>query len=397
MIVKTRFFRQKFFALTFIFAIFSNFSFAQHDAHKSEGNVDEKIEGQIKESFNVKDATFHHLLDSYDWEFFKKEDGTMVKISLPRILINPVGGGLDFFGSTHAAEEAGYLDAHHYNHNAHHGELLVPEGKEELESLQANLANAATPGDKHHAEEALMAAVNKYRPWDFSITKNVLYIFIVSAILVFLFISIGNAYKKRANQAPKGVQSFFEPVVVFIRDLAKENIPHGYEKYVPLLLTIFFFIWFLNMMGLVPFSGNVTGNISVTLALAIVSLIVTLFSAKKGYWKHILWPPVPHAVKLIFIPVEIIGIFTKPFALTIRLFANMTAGHVIVISLLSLIFIFGKSGAEPGVGYGVGIFSSLFIIAISVLELFVAVLQAFVFTMLTSVFIGQAVEEEEHH
>jgi F-type H+-transporting ATPase subunit a len=165
----------------------------------------------------------------------------------------------------------------------------------------------------------------------------------------------------------------------------------------PLLLNLFFFIWFLNMAGMIPFSGNVTGNISVTLALSLVSLVVIAASANKGYWKHIFLPPVPHGVKPILIPVEIIGIFTKPFALTIRLFANMTAGHVMMISLLSLIFLFGKMGAAPGIAWGTGVFSTLFILFISLLELFVAALQAYVFTMLTAVFIGQAIANHNHN
>jgi F-type H+-transporting ATPase subunit a len=213
-----------------------------------------------------------------------------------------------------------------------------------------------------------------------------------------MFINIARAYKKRPDQAPKGSQSFFEPIIEFVREeIAAPNLYNKTDKYMPLLLSLFFFIWFLNMAGMIPFSGNVTGNISVTLSLALISLAYIVASANKGYWKHIFLPPVPHGVKPILIPVEIIGVFTKPFALTIRLFANMTAGHVMMISLLALIFLFGKMGASPGIAWGTGIFSSLFIIFISVLELFVAALQAYVFTMLTAVFIGQAIENHNHN
>jgi F-type H+-transporting ATPase subunit a len=216
--------------------------------------------------------------------------------------------------------------------------------------------------------------------------------------MLIIFISIARAYAKRPDTAPKGTQSFFEPIIQFVRDeIAKENIPGNYERFMPLLLTMFFFIWFLNTLGLIPFSANVTGNISVTATLALVTLIVTNVVANKAYWKHIFWPPVPLGVKPILIPVEMIGILTKPFALTIRLFANMTAGHVIMISLLGLIFIFGKMGHNPGAAWGTGVFSTAFILFTSSLEVFIALLQAYVFTMLTSVFIGQAVAEEEHH
>lgn len=372
------FFGQKKILLALLVLFFAKFSFASEaPAHGSETK------------FNVKETTFHHLLDNYDWEFYTKADGTPVKISLPRILWNPKTSNLDVFGSTEAALAAGYLDAHHYDHSAKHGDLLVPQAKETLEH-----------GDAPHADahEAAAVDVSEYKPWDFSITKNVLFMFIASFILILVFTAVARGYKKNEGKAPKGIQSFFEPIVVFVRDdIAKPNITHNYERFMPLLLTLFFFIWFLNMLGMMPFSGNVSGNISVTLALSLVTLIAVNFSANKAYWKHILWPPVPHAIKLIMVPLEILSIFTKPFALTIRLFANITGGHVIMVSLLGLIFIFGKMGQNVTAGWGVGFFSTMFIVAISLLELFVAVLQAFVFTMLTAVFIGQATAEEEHH
>ena len=347
----------------------------------------EALEHGGEEKFNVKETTFHHLLDNYDWEFYKKPDGTPVKLSLPRILWNPKANKLDVFGKTEKAIEAGYVEAHHFDADAKHGDLLVPEVK-------------AVTGDVHEgaAHEEAKLDVSEYKPYDFSITKNVLFMFIAAALLILIFTAVARGYKTNEGKAPKGIQSFVEPAVVFVRDeIAKPNIGHGYEKYMPLLLTMFFFIWILNMMGMIPFAGNVSGNISVTLAMSLVTLFVVNFKATKAYWKHILWPPVPHGLKPIMVPLEVLGIFTKPFALTIRLFANMTGGHVIMVSLISLIFIFGKLGQAPALGWGVGFFSTLFIVAISLLELFVAALQAFVFTLLTAVFIGQSTADVEHH
>lgn len=379
------FFAQKFFLVALFSLFLSNISFASDDANHGES-----------EKFNVKAATDHHLLDTYEWEFYKKADGTPVKIDLPRILYHGQTG-LQFFPSTDAALAAGYLDAHHYDHEgAKHGDLLIPQAKDALGDGHHDAHATATHADDAHAEHA---SVGDFKPIDFSITKNVLFMMIAAVLMFIIFTSVARAYAKRQGMAPKGMQSLFETVVVFVRDeIAKPNInQHKYERFMPLLLTLFFFIWFLNILGLIPFSSNVTGNISVTLALSLVTLIAVNFSANKAYWKHILWPPVPHGVKVIMIPLEIISIFTKPFALTIRLFANISGGHIIMISLLSLIFIFGEMGRNAVAGWGVGFAATLFSVAIGLLEIFVAALQAFVFTMLTAVFIGQAVEEEAHH
>lgn len=371
-----------------VFTLFITSASAQHGV--DEGNAREQ-------GFDVKEAIFHHLYDAYQFDFWKKNDSQFVTLELPRILYNSQSGKLDFFGGTHAAEEAGYLDFHHYNHDAVHGTLLVPEAKPIVEEMEAKLASAS-PEEKKAIHNEYVSKLGAYAPYDFSLTKNVILIFIVTILMLVIFLNIAGAYKKREGMAPKGSQSFFEPIIEFIRDeIAKPNLHGSYERFMPLLLTLFFFIWFLNMLGMVPFSGNITGNIAVTLTLSLVTFVVILFAANKGYWKHIFWPPVPHAVKPILIPVEIIGIFTKPFALTIRLFANMTAGHVMMISLLSLIFLFGKMGQEAGMAWGTGVFSTLFLIFISLLELFVAALQAYVFTMLSAVFIGQAIENHDHH
>ena len=225
---------------------------------------------------------------------------------------------------------------------------------------------------------------------DFSITKNVFSMFLSVVIILLVFIKMGKGYKKRGAVAPKGMASFLEPIILFIRDdVAKPNLHNKTDKYMPFLLTIFFFIWLNNIIGLVPIfpgSANLTGNISFTLSLAFITFLVTTFSANKSYWKHIFATPgVPIPLLIIMIPVEVLGMFTKPFALMIRLFANITAGHIIILSLVSIIFIF-KSLAWSGL-------SVPFMLFMNVLELLVAFLQAFIFTMLAALFIGAAVEE----
>jgi ATP synthase subunit 6 len=208
-----------------------------------------------------------------------------------------------------------------------------------------------------------------------------------------IFLVVARSYKK--NQlAPKGIAGFLEPLVTFVRDdIARPNIGEKkYAQYMPYLLTIFFFIWINNLIGLIPFfpfSSNLTGNIYFTFVLAFITFIVTSFSGNKQYWGHILTPPVPKALYPIMIPVEIIGMLTKPFALMIRLFANITAGHIIILSLISLIFIFETLAVSP--------ISGAFVLFMLVLEMLVAALQAYIFTLLSALFIGQAVAEHDHH
>lgn len=229
------------------------------------------------------------------------------------------------------------------------------------------------------------------KPLDFSITKNVASMLISFVILILVFSAVASNYKK-GNMVPKGIAGFIEPIIIFVRDeVAIPNIGEKkYTKFMPYLLTLFFFIWINNLLGLLPGAANVTGNIAVTFVLALIALIVINFSGNKDYWGHMLWMPgVPVPVKIILAPIELIGIITKPFALMIRLFANITAGHIIIMSLISLIFIFQTEAMAGG-----SIPLALFIYC---LELLVAALQAFVFTMLVSLFIGTAVAEHDHH
>ena len=233
------------------------------------------------------------------------------------------------------------------------------------------------------------AATKKLK--DFSITRNVVSMFMTMAILLIIFLSIAGSYKKRVGKAPKGLQSFLEPVILFVRDdIAIPNIGSvKAHRFLPLLLTIFFFILINNLFGMIPFfpgGYNLTGNIAVTAVLSIIIFFVVNLNGNKHYWKHI-FVPNPWWLFFIMIPVEIVGIFTKPIALMIRLFANITAGHILILSLISLIFIFKTIAVAP--------VSIVFVVFMDAIELLVAFLQAYIFTLLASLFIGMAIEE--HH
>lgn len=226
---------------------------------------------------------------------------------------------------------------------------------------------------------------------DLSITKNVAMLFINSALLLFVFLSVAKGFRKNQGKAPSGMQSFFEPIIIFVRDeIVKPNIGHHYEKFLPYMLTLFFFILFGNLLGLLPGAGNLTGNIAVTMTLAVFTFIITNFSGKKAYWGHIFWTPgVPHWLRVVILPVEVVGMFTKPFSLMIRLFVAITAGHIVILGIICLTFIFGS--------IAVGVGASLISLFINLIELLVAGIQAYVFTMFSSLYIGMAVEEHDHH
>jgi F-type H+-transporting ATPase subunit a len=225
-------------------------------------------------------------------------------------------------------------------------------------------------------------------------------------IIFLIFLTVGNAYRRNPNSAPSGLQSWIEPLILFLRDdVIKPSVGPKYERYMPYLLTLFFFIFTNNLLGLIPIppaGANVTGNIAVTFVLALFTFVITNFSGNRDYWKHILnTPGVPAWLKLpipIMPLVEVLGVFTKPVVLMIRLFANITAGHIVVMGFVTLIYIFAEMSA--GLAYGVSVISVAFDVFITFLELLVAFIQAFIFTFLSSIYIGLAVAEhphEEHH
>lgn len=339
--------------------------------------------------FNAKDVILHHVLDAHEIHFMTLGEGTdkETHISLPLpIILYSEEKGLEMFLSSrfHGEESALWIDAE--------------TGTEEMVPSYNGYA-------MHHEHIYFVdneGKVSEAGPLDLSITKTVFGVFITSAILVILMLTVAGGYKKRGLSAPKGVQSFLEPIILFIRDeVAKPSIGRHYEKFMPFLLTLFFFILIANFLGLIPFIGgfNVTGNISVALVLAVATFIVTLKSAKKDYWVHLFWTPgVPVWLKfpipLMFV-IELVGVISKPIVLCLRLFANITAGHIIILSFISLIFIFGEKFGV-GLGYGVSVLSVAFTIFMNVLEFLVAFLQAYVFTLLAAIYFGQAVEEHAH-
>jgi F-type H+-transporting ATPase subunit a len=236
--------------------------------------------------------------------------------------------------------------------------------------------------------------------YDFSLTKNVITMILVALLLAWAFIGAARRYHARDGKAPKGMQSFLEPLYIFIRDdVAKAMIGDKYERFMPFIMSLFFFILALNLIGMVPFLGNpnVTGNLAVTLVLAILTFIITNINGNGHYWQHILWMPgIPWPVKLIMTPIEILGLFLKPLTLLVRLFANITAGHIVVLSFVGLIFIFGEMGSNPGGAYGGAVISILLTLFMSAIELLVAFIQAFIFAILSASYIGMAVAEDHH-
>lgn len=311
-------------------------------------------DGGGEKPFNASEVIIHHVLDDHVWHLWD-HGGT---IYLP-VIVYSAEKGLDVFSSSNFYDEHHNLVEYNGYKLDHNHILLADSGKAVL---------------------------------DLSITKNVAMLLINATLLLLVFIAVAKGYQNNKGKAPKGIQSFFEPIIVFVRDeIVKPNIGHHYDKYLPYLLTLFFFILFGNFLGLLPGAGNLTGNIAITLTLAVLTFIITNVNGNKGYWAHIFWTPgVPLPLRPIIILVEVIGIFTKPISLTVRLFVAITAGHIVLLSLISLTFIFGS--------IWVGVGSSIIVLFISLIELLVAGIQAYVFTLFTSLYIGMAIADHgEHH
>jgi F-type H+-transporting ATPase subunit a len=327
-------------ALFILFMVFSQASVASESVDSTK-------------AFNASEVILHHVLDDHIWHLWDGHYGT---IYLP-IIVHSSERGLESFSSHH------FYDEHHniveYNgYKLDHNHIyLVDSGKAVL---------------------------------DLSITKNVAMLFINATLMIVIMLAVARGYKRNAGKAPKGIQAFIEPIIVFVRDeVVKPNIGPKYEKFLPYLLTLFFFILFGNLLGLLPGAANLTGNIAVTATLAIGTFLITNFSGNKGYWGHIFWTPgVPLPLRIVILPVEIIGIFTKPISLMVRLFVAITAGHIVLLSLICLVFVFGS--------VYVGIGSSLIVLFINLIELLVAGIQAYVFTLFSSLYIGMAIAEHAH-
>ncbi|WP_415863943.1 F0F1 ATP synthase subunit A [Thalassobellus suaedae] len=348
--------------------LFSISALAQEEMHLKE--IAPEVEGNESVKTEIKEYINHHLLDSYDFGLYSyvsdEGENKHIGFPLPVILWD---NGLQVFSSSklHHGEEVAESNGNYYK--LYHGKIY-----------KTNAEGVINHDEHHHATND--------KPLDLSITKNVFTILIIGLLMFFMFGRMAKKYK--TGSMPKGFGRLLEPIILYIRDdIAIPNIgKKHYKRYMSFLLTVFFFIWIINLLGLTPLGINVTNNIAVTLALALLTYLITTFTANKNYWGHIFWMPgVPWPMKIILAPIELLGTFIKPFSLLIRLYANITAGHIVLMSIIGLMFIF-KNWLGSSLSFGLAF-------VLSLLELLVAALQAYIFTMLSALYFGSAVEE--HH
>ncbi|WP_148868453.1 F0F1 ATP synthase subunit A [Tenacibaculum adriaticum] len=362
--------------LTIFTLVFTPFTVFAGEGEKSSDKG-----GEINTPTSIKEYIKHHLADSHDFSLYSytNDEGEREHIGFPLPVIVWTSKGLKTFMSS----------SFHHNDDGH---IVVEKGGVKLAKIHSKIyeldedATEVSFDEDHHA-------TNAHKVLDFSITKSVFGMLFAGFLMLLGFGSLARGYKKGA--IPTGVGRVLEPLVLYVRDeIARPNIGEKhYRKFMGFLLTVFFFIWILNLLGLTPLGFNVTGQIAVTVCLALFTFIIVQFSGNKDYWKHIFWMPgVPVVMKIILAPIEVLGMFTKPFSLLIRLFANMTAGHFVVMSLIALMITLKNQFGAVG-STGLSLVLALFI---SVIEILVAFLQAFIFTMLSSLFIGMAVEEHDH-
>ncbi|GLB48114.1 F0F1 ATP synthase subunit A [Neptunitalea lumnitzerae] len=346
-------------------------------SNEETGHHSKEDNGAIDDPVEVNEYIKHHLKDSHYFTFYSSGDHHY-GFALPVIIWT--SNGLKTFMASEF-------------HHDENGEVIVEKGDVKLAMIHGKIyeleegASEVEFNEEHHPH-------NAHTVLDFSITKSVVGM-LLAAILLFLgFGALAKGYKK--GPIPTGFARVLEPLVIYVRDeIARPNIGEKkYKRFMPYLLTVFFFIWILNLVGLTPLGFNVTGQIAVTFCLALFTFFITQFVGNKDYWKHIFWMPgVPWPMKIILAPIEVLGMFTKPFSLMIRLFANMTAGHFVVMSLIALMILLKNQFGAVG-STSISLILALFI---SVIEILVAFLQAFIFTMLSALFIGAAVEEHDHH
>jgi F-type H+-transporting ATPase subunit a len=356
----------KYVALIATAMLYSSFSFASEPSHSEKGD------------FKAGEMIMHHIADAHSihlWIPFVGE----VNVPLPVIVYSDKG--LDVFSSS--------------NFYDHHEPVPYTAGSGTTYVLDhEHIYFGDDQGHKLMGEDG-----EALGPMDLSITKNVFGMLLILALMVWLFIKVANRYKKTGGGAPKGAQSLLEPLILFIRDeVAVPSIgAKKADKFMPFLLSVFFFIWMCNLLGLIPFLGgfNITGTIAVTAVLAALVFIVTTINGNGHYWGHILWPPgVPIPIKFILVPIEIAGIFIKPVVLMVRLTANITAGHIIILAFVSLVIMFGQTSIAAG--YGVGVGAIVFMVLMFFIELLVAFLQAYEFTLLAALYFGDATQEGHH-
>ncbi|WP_301402110.1 F0F1 ATP synthase subunit A [Polaribacter huanghezhanensis] len=356
--------------IAFLLFLVSFVSVAQHNESTDVINAP-KQEKDLKTT--IKEYINHHILDSYDFGLYSYTNDHNEKVHigapLPIILWD---NGLKVFLSSkfHHGETLAEVDGNYYK--IEHNKIYKTDAE-----------GTITYDAEHHPTNT--------KPLDFSITKNVVMIFVVFLIMFFMFKRMAKSYQKN-NGMPTGMGRLLEPIVLYIRDdIAKPNIGEkNYKRYMSYLLTIFFFVWIVNLFGLTPIGVNITNNIAVTFCLAIFTYIITTFTAKKDYWKHIFWMPgVPIPMKIILAPIELLGTIIKPFSLMIRLYANITAGHIVLMSIIGMMFIFNNWLGSS--------LSFMLAFVLGILELLVAALQAYIFTMLSALYFGSAVEEHDEH
>ncbi|MCF6295163.1 MAG: F0F1 ATP synthase subunit A [Flavobacteriaceae bacterium] len=351
---------------TVLFLAISFVGFASNEDKRSDN----------EKEFDPKEMIMHHVKDAHGFHLWDWK-GHSVSIPLPIILWTD--NGLTTFMSSEF-------------HHDYNGKVIVEKNGERFANVHEKIYQLKE-GETLIKFDAEHNPVNASRALSFSITRNVLMLFVSAFILILIFISTARRYKKSEGNVPTGIAGFTEPLVVFVRDeIAKPMIgEHKYKRYMPYLLTIFFFIWLNNIFGLIPIvnGANLSGNIAFTFTLAAFTFIITIISGNANYWKHIFWMPgVPVPMKIFLAPIEVIGMFVKPISLMIRLFANITAGHIIILALMSLIFVFKTIAIAP-----VSIAFSLFI---WVIEIIVTAIQAYIFTVLSALYFGMATAEEDH-
>jgi F-type H+-transporting ATPase subunit a len=340
------------------------------------------------EDLDITGIILHHVGDSHEFHILDYK-GHAVSVPLPIILWTE-NGLVSFMSSEFQHDDE--------------GKVIVEKGGQFFVKHHEKIyyANLISDGQGSYVSlDESDHALNE-KPLDFSITKNVFTLFLSLTALFLIFLFSARAYRKSDDGVPTGIAKFTEPLILFVKnDIAIPNIgekKHG--KYLPYLLTIFFFIWLNNIFGLIPFfpfSANLTGNIAFTMTLATITFIITNINGNKDYWKHIFWMPgVPVPMKIFLAPIELIGVFTKPISLFIRLFANITAGHIVILALTSLIFVFKNMYGDIA-GYAVAPVSLAFVVMISLIEILVVAIQAYIFTILSALYIGMATAEHEEH
>lgn len=329
----------------------------------------------LEEEFSPIELIDGHVWDSHE---FHITDWKGKPVTMPLPIILWTDNGLTVFSSAK------------FEHD-NKGQVVVEANGQEFVKYNEHIFYADRFNAEAFEEQSVLSKPFQYeiRPLDFSITKSVFSMILSVILLLLIFVSAARAYKT-SDKAPTGLAGFLEPLILFVRDdIAEPQLNDKYHRFMPFLLSVFFFIWINNLIGLIPFfpfGANLTGNIMFTMVMAVIVFLMTAFSGNSNYWKGIFLPPVPWYLLPIMVPIEIVGMLTKPFALMVRLFANMTAGHIIILSLVSLIFIFGSAAVSP--------VSILFVLFMTVLKLLVAALQAYIFTLLAALFIGQAVSDE---